>query len=259
MDCQPSAFHKVYIWSNSDHLCLLCDTAAHQPYPLCEACERELPWLDERCEICALPLAMTGLECGPCRRKAPAFARVEAPWYYGFPIDTLITRFKHSAQWPLGRMLAEGLARWLQQAYADGLPRPHRLLPVPMARERLRKRGFNQAQMLARWLAPLVQIRCDDSLLLRPQATRAQQELDAEARKHNLRSAFTLADKALVRGLHVALVDDVMTTGATAQALALLLRRAGAVRVDVYCLARTPRPSERPQDEPSSGGTQAGA
>jgi ComF family protein len=246
MDCQPSAINKVYIWSNINQRCSLCDESTDNPYPLCEPCERELPWLDERCEICALPLAMTGLECGTCRRKAPAFARVEAPWHYGFPIDTLITRFKHNAQWPLGRMLAEGLARWLLQAFADGLPRPQRLLPVPMAGQRLRKRGFNQAQMLGHWLAPLLQIRCDDRLLLRPYATRAQQELDAAARRQNLLSAFSLADKALVRGLHVAIVDDVMTTGATAQALALLLRRAGAVRVDVYCLARTAKPDERP-------------
>ena len=246
MDCQPSAISKVYIWSNINQSCLLCDESTDNPYPLCEHCERELPWLDERCEICALPLAMAGLECGPCRRKVPAFARVEAPWHYGFPIDTLITRFKHNSQWPLGRMLAEGLARWLLQAFADGLQRPQRLLPVPMARQRLRKRGFNQAQMLGHWLAPLLQIRCDDRLLLRPHATRAQQELDAAARRQNLLSAFSLADKALVRGLHVAIVDDVMTTGATAQALALLLRRAGAVRVDVYCLARTAKPDERP-------------
>lgn len=247
MDCQPSLINRVYIWSNINQSCLLCDEATSNPYPLCGECEQELPWLDERCEICALPLAMSGLECGPCRRKAPAFTRVEAPWFYGFPIDTLITRFKHNAQWPLGRMLAEGLARWLRQAFADGLPRPQCLLPVPMARQRLRKRGFNQAQMLAHWLSPLLQIRCDDSLLLRPHATRAQQELDAAARRQNLHSAFALAEKALVRGLHVAIIDDVMTTGATAQALALLLRRAGAVRVDVYCLARTAKPEERPE------------
>lgn len=248
MDCQPPATSKVYIWLNSSQSCLLCDEPAHNPYSLCHSCEQELPWLDERCEICALPLAMSGLECGPCRRKAPAYTRVEVPWHYGFPVDALITRFKHNAQWPLGRMLAEGLARWLLQAYADGLARPQRLLPVPMARERLRKRGFNQTQMLAQWLAPLLNIRCDDTLLLRPQAKRAQQELNAQARWQNLHSAFALADKALVRGLHVAIVDDVMTTGATAQALALLLRRAGAHRVDIYCLARTPRHEDNQPD-----------
>jgi len=247
MHCQPLATNKVYNWSNINQMCLLCDEPAHNPYPLCDACEHELPWLQERCEICALPLPMAGLECGPCRRQPPAFTRVEVPWHYGFPIDTLITRFKHNAQWPLGRLLAERLAAWLQQAYADGLPRPQRLLPVPMARQRLRQRGFNQAQLIAQWLAPLLGIRCDPQLLLRPHATRAQQDLDAQARRQNLRQAFTLAEKALVRGLHVAVVDDVLTTGATAQALAQLLRRAGATRVDVYCLARTPRPDLAPR------------
>lgn len=247
MDCQPSAIDKVYIWLNIKQSCLLCDGPAQQRHSLCAGCERELPWLRDRCAICAVPMTVPGLDCAACRRQAPAFTRVEAPWFYGYPVDTLINRFKHSAQWPLGRLLAERLAQALMQAYAEGLARPQRLLPVPMARQRLRQRGFNQAQMLAQWLAPLLHIPCDDQLLLRPQATRSQQSLNAQARRHNLRDAFALADKALVRGLHVALIDDVMTTGATTQALAVLLRRAGAERVDVYCLARTPKPGERPE------------
>jgi ComF family protein len=246
MHCQPPAAPKVYIWSKINQSCLLCDEGTANPYPLCESCQAELPWLDEHCEICALPLPMRGLECGPCRRKPPAFMRVEAPWHYGFPVDALITRFKHNAQWPLGRMLAEQLGLWLQHRYNEGLPRPQRLLPVPMARQRLRQRGFNQAQMIAQWLAPMLQIPCDAQLLQRPYATRAQQELDAKARLQNLRDAFTLVAAARVRGLHVAVIDDVLTTGATAQALALLLRRAGATRVDIYCLARTPKPTEHP-------------
>jgi ComF family protein len=246
MHCQPHGNDKVYIWSNNNQQCLLCGETADAAYPLCSACEAELPWLDERCEICALPLAMSGLECGACRRKAPAFVRVEAPWHYGFPIDSMITRFKRDSHWPLGRLLSDGLGRWLLQAYGDGLPRPQRLLPVPMAKRRLRQRGFNQAQMIAEWLAPVLGVRCDANVLCRPQDTQAQKELGAALRRENLRSAFALADQAMVRGLHVALVDDVLTTGATAQALALLLRRAGAVRVDVYCLARTAKPAQRP-------------
>jgi ComF family protein len=116
------------------------------------------------------------------------------------------------------------------------------LLPVPMARRRLRERGYNQALMLARWLSADLDLPHDEHLLQRPYETVAQQALDAKTRKRNLLNAFALAPGAEVRGRHLALVDDVLTTGATAHSLARLLINAGARQVDVYCLARTPKP-----------------
>ena len=242
MHCQPRKKLQVYICSNIDQSCLLCDEAAEQTYPICSSCENELPWLDERCRVCALPLPIDDLLCGQCARQRPAFRRVEAPWHYGFPLDALITRFKHQRQWPLGRLLAQMLGNWLAYRFAEGLPRPALLLPVPMATRRLRQRGYNQAVMLGEWIAAQLAIPCDTGLLTRPLDTTAQQELDARARKRNLRNAFALTRPQAIEGLHVALVDDVLTTGATPQAAALLLRDSGAARVDVYCLARTPRP-----------------
>jgi ComF family protein len=120
--------------------------------------------------------------------------------------------------------------------------RPDCLLPVPLARKRLRERGFNQAAMLARWLSNDLNIPYDEHLLLRPHETVAQQDLDAKTRQRNLLQAFALAEGAQVKGRHLALIDDVLTTGATANSLARLLMDAGARQVDVYCLARTPKP-----------------
>ena len=222
--------------------CLLCDGPADTTHALCGACQDELPWLGPHCSVCALPLPAAGLTCAHCLRRAPAFARVEAPWRYAFPVDALITRFKHHSAWPLGRLLGALLAEHLRHAHLEGLPRPDLLLPVPLARPRLRQRGFNQAALLARWLGDALRISVRDDLLLRPQDTATQQGLDAVARRRNLRGAFALADPQAVSGRHVALVDDVLTTGATAEALASLLVKAGAARVDVYCLARTPAP-----------------
>lgn len=222
--------------------CLLCDGPADTAHALCSACQDELPWLGPHCSVCALPLPAAGLTCAACLRRAPAFQRVEAPWRYAFPVDALITRFKHQSAWPFGRLLGELLAEHLRHAHLEGLPRPELLLPVPLARPRLRRRGFNQAALLARWLGEALRIEVREDLVLRPQDTAAQQGLDAAARRRNLRAAFALAEAQLVAGRHVALVDDVLTTGATAEALARLLRRAGATRVDVYCLARTPAP-----------------
>ena len=233
----------VYNWLKSEQICLLCDLPTDTAHPLCSDCERELPWLGPHCTVCALPLPAAGLVCGHCLRRAPAFAHVEAPWRYAFPVDALITRFKHQSAWPIGRLLGGLLGEHLRHAYLEGLPKPELLLPVPLARARLRRRGFNQAALLANWLAKTLGLDLREDLLLRPQDTAAQQGLDAAARRRNLRSAFALADPAMVAGRQVALVDDVLTTGATAEALATLLISAGAARVDVYCLARTPAPN----------------
>lgn len=152
--------------------------------------------------------------------------------------------FQHQSRWPFGRLLAEQLARHLLHAFDEGLPRPSALLPVPLARKRLRQRGFNQATMLADWLSPVLEIPVRNDLLQRIHDTPSQQQLDAAARHRNLRRAFALPDPQPLRGQHWAIIDDVLTTGATAEALARLLKRAGATRVDIYCLARTPKPGD---------------
>ena len=232
----------VYNWLNIEHYCSLCDERCETGQSVCGACEAELPWLREHCSVCALPLPVSGLICGECQKRPPAFDQVTVPWRFAFPVDTLISRFKHQSQWPLGRLLAEQLAPHLQHAFDEGLPRPDRLLPVPLARKRLRQRGFNQAAMLADWLGRALVIPVDTTLLQRVQDTQSQQQLDAASRRRNLRQAFALSNESTIAGRHVAIIDDVLTTGATAEALARLLKRAGATRVDVYCLARTPKP-----------------
>ncbi len=254
MSCQPNSRKLVYNWLTSKQSCLLCDERADGPQALCIPCERELPWLSAACRICALPLSDANLLCGECLKQAPSFSRVETPWHYAFPLDSLITRFKHQARWPLGRLLGELLARHLRHAYLEGLPRPELLLPVPLARRRQRQRGFNQAALLARWLATPLRLPVQEHWLLRPRETDAQQTLDARARRRNLRHAFELASRADVRGRHLALVDDVLTTGATCEALARLLVTAGAARVDVYCLARTPKPDSIESSVPTAAG-----
>ncbi|WP_210712920.1 ComF family protein [Pseudomonas sp. MWU349] len=242
MHCQPRYKVPVYIWLKNNQTCLLCDEPSDSALALCAPCLDELPWLGAQCSVCALPLPAPGLTCGQCLQEPPAFQRVIAPWRYDFPVDSLISRFKHHEKWPFGRLMAELLGQFLHYRFDEGLPRPDCLLPVPLSRRRLRQRGFNQAGMLAQWLGASLQLMVQPKLLLRTQDTPAQQGLDARARQRNLRQAFALTDQAQVAGRHLALVDDVLTTGATAQALARLLINAGARRVDIYCLARTPSP-----------------
>lgn len=223
-------------------LCELCDEPCPSPIALCQPCRHELPWLHHCCVCCALPLSQAGLYCGACLKQPPAFHQAIMPWRYAFPVDRLITAFKHQSRWPYGRLLAQLFAQELTRRYSQGLSKPDLLVPTPLSRARLRTRGFNQSQMLSQWLADALTLpvayplqRCRD--------TAAQQGLDANARRKNLRGAFRL--EGSVAGLHVALIDDVLTTGATADAMAKVLLKAKARQVDIYCLARTPAPGER--------------
>lgn len=242
MHCQPHRPYQVYIWLKNKQSCLLCDEQADTAYALCSACETELPWLGDHCQHCALPLAMSGLSCVQCTLHPPAFDQVLAPWLFQFPLDSLIARFKHQSNWPMGRLMAQLLGQFLQHRFDEGGARPDVLLSVPLARKRLRQRGYNQAAMLADWLGAQLHLPVDERSLVRCRETPAQQGLDARARKRNLRDAFHVIDGQAIAGKHIALVDDVLTTGSTADVIARLLSRAGARQVDVYCLARTPKP-----------------
>jgi ComF family protein len=243
MRCQPLRDLLVNICSKFNQTCGLCGGTADNTYSLCSGCEEDLPWAGPACSHCALPLVFEGPACPACQWRPPPFERVEAPWTYDFPLDAAIKRFKHQGDRPLGRLLAERLSAFLAYRLDDDLPRPSQLLPVPMSPRRLRARGFNQAQLLAQWLSRGLAIPVGSNILVRTRETPSQQGLDLAARQQNLQGAFGLAPGAMVTDKHVAIVDDVMTTGATAQALAKVLKQAGARRVDVYCLARTPAPA----------------
>lgn len=175
--------------------------------------------------------------CGRCQRQPPPWHGVWAPFRYAWPLDRLEARFKFAGDLAAGRALAEA---WLDCAAPA---RPQALLPVPLHRRRLRARGYNQARELARTLASGLDIPCAERLLLRTRATRAQTDLGARERRRNVRGAFAVRPGARLP-THVALVDDVCTTGATLAECARTLRRGGVERVDVWVLARAPtRPS----------------
>lgn len=161
-------------------------------------------------------------------------AQTRAAFLYGFPLDRLVPRFKFHNDLSAGRLLAELMA----QALA-GSPLPQALVPVPLHASRLRQRGYDQALELARALAKYMQVPLRADVLLRVRATAPQSELDAAARRRNLRRAFSVLQGTALPA-HVALVDDVMTTGTTLRAAAQTLARAGVERVDAWVCARAP-------------------
>ena len=213
--------------------CLLCGETGVNGRDLCPACAEALPWNASACLRCALPLPIPGL-CGACLQKPPPMGETHAVFVYGFPLDRLVPRFKFHRDLAAGRLMADLMAGALASA-----PRPDALVPVPLHARRIRQRGYDQALELARPLAATLALPLRADLLQRIRATAAQSELDAGQRRRNLARAFAVADQAALPA-HVALVDDVMTTGATLAAAAHALRAAGVERVDAWVCARVP-------------------
>ncbi len=197
---------------------------------VCSACGDALPAWPARtaCPICALP-DTGGQVCGRCSRRPPAFDSTTAAYLYAFPVEQMVQALKYGD--------ALELAAWLGGRLVPPDGDWDLVLPVPLHADRLAERGFNQAVELARPLARRGLVLRHD-VLRRARATKAQAGLDARGRRRNLRNAFVAGGN--LHGQRILLVDDVMTTGATLDAAAAALRRAGAAHVANLVLARTP-------------------
>ena len=228
----------VNIWSMFDQLsgarCPLCH---HPGAGLCPPCHAALPHNDLGCRRCDLPLppgTPVGTLCAGCQRRSPAFDRVRAPLRYTAPVDDLIAAFKYHGRLAHGRLLAGMLTDAVR---AQDTPLPALLMPVPMHPVALRERGFNQATELTRLLAADLDIAWSATHLRRRRLGDHQRGLNRADRQRNLRGAFA-ARGPLPR--HIALVDDVVTTGATAHEIARTLRGSGVECIEVWAVARTP-------------------
>ena len=177
--------------------------------------------------------------CGGCLRDPPPFEHAICAADYGFPWDRLISAFKFQGRVELAAPLAQRIAFAVHQT---ATVRPSLVLPVPLAPRRLAERGYNQAWELARRLGRATGVAARADVLRRPVETAHQADLTRAQRLLNLRAAFTVAPRHRARlvGQRVALVDDVLTTGATAREATQALLRAGAAAVDVWVVARTP-------------------
>jgi ComF family protein len=207
--------------------CFLCRGAAREL--LCAECEADLPWLAGAvCPRCALA-SPGGALCGRCLARMPHFDATVAALWYRFPTDTLVQALKFRGELALANYLAALLARRVAGENVDCV------IPVPLSAARLRERGYNQAAEIARRLGkgPLELALCERTRDGRPQV-----ELPFDERQRNVRGAFRVA--AELHGAAVAVVDDVMTTGATLDEIARALKAAGAARVVNWVVARTP-------------------
>ena len=209
--------------------CVLCDAASGTKL-ICAECDKELPRLPRNgCRVCALPLA-SGKVCGACLNSPPRYDRVTAPFIYGFPVSALIHAYKYGGRLALARPL--GLA--LAQTVALDVDA---IVPMPLAPRRLAQRGFNQALELARVVARRTGIPLLPHACRKVVETPSQAALPWGERTKNVRRAFVC--DADLHGKRVAVMDDVLTTGATLNELARVLRKAGAREVSGWVIART--------------------
>lgn len=209
--------------------CILCGTFSNDG-GWCKSCDADLPRLGEaHCPVCALP-TLNGDICGRCLKHPPSFAATSAAFAYAFPIDKLVQAVKFSGHLALVGQLADALEPRI-------LTRPDSIIAMPLHPLRLRERGFNQSHLLAQRLAQNLNISLLTEACARTRNTPPQSLLPWQERGKNIRGAFVCSHD--LSGKHIAIVDDVMTTGTSIDELASTLRQAGAVKVSAWVLART--------------------
>lgn len=238
-------FLKVYNWSNFKQRiqikCILCRGITTLDQPLCNLCLAACPTPLCFCSCCGLPIndSETGL-CGQCLKQPPLFDRCLAPFLYQFPVNKILQMVKYQSRLELINPIVRPLAELLMEFYIDD-DWPEVMLPVPLHRKRLLERGYDQSLLLTKALRKQlhhINLNIDDQLIKRKTNAAPQQTLDAKARQKNIRNAFALRKQP--KWNHVALIDDVVTTGATVNEITKLLKQNGVKRVDIWSIARTP-------------------
>lgn len=244
--CQPELGQMVDRWwariSSTlwPSCCVLCQGRGEPGRDLCAACATDLIANPVCCSRCAQPLFRTRGRAALCGRCIGAHSIIESsfvPYRYVYPLDRLIQRLKYANALSVARVLGELFAD--RRAELSALPNPELIVPVPLAYHRYRKRGFNQAYELARAVSRRANIEIRTDVVERTRETQEQAGLPRRQRRRNVRDAFRIVRP--LNATHVAIFDDVITTGSTVNELAKVLRRAGARTIEVWAIARAGR------------------
>jgi len=220
--------------------CLLCETSIESGNILCPDCLESLPYNHNMaCQLCGLPLAdLAQPVCGNCQKSSPSWDFVVSAFSYSHPVDKLIQSMKFREKLDIAYLLGTLMHSVIKNHYLlQQRPLPELIIPVPLHNTRLRERGFNQALELARPLSQHFAIPIDTRICQRIVPTVSQSSLSGEERATNLKNVFSIKQQLPVR--HVAIIDDVMTTGHTIDEVTRVLRSSGVTEIDVWLCART--------------------
>ena len=209
--------------------CFLCGDTSIQP--ICASCLADLPHQVIRCSCCAKPWSTIAI-CDECQSQPPPYTRTQTIFSYTYPVSQLIIAVKFQQNLVILKFLGELMGQRLITQ-----PRPQVLIPVPLHLARLRQRGYNQSLELAKGIAKQTGIPIAVQVCQRIRNTLPQTTLSGKQRQTNVKGAFEII-KIASDWQHVALIDDVMTTGSTVAELARIFRKAGVRRVDIWCCAR---------------------
>ncbi len=219
--------------------CLLCLAPTLNKHLLCCNCEKDLPENTAHCVICSTPFSTIqadkkNLVCGKCQKNPPNYTTSLIPHLYVSPLKQLIAHLKFHGNLSYVPLLAQNFINSVKHRKNN---LPECIIPVPLHSQRLRQRGFNQSLELARIVAIQLNIPLDYSLCQRDKATQFQSGLSAKQRKKNLKNAFSVIKPHSYK--HVAIFDDVVTTGTTVNELARQLKQSGVETIEVWAIART--------------------
>jgi len=234
-------FNQLLTKSPIKQHCLLCASHDGDAFGLCKACLNSLPWHSApQCPQCGLTTPIAHATCGSCLSSPPAFDATHALFSYDFPVDRMLQHYKYKNSLHLANTFATLLHRekLTQQATQSNIDL---IIPMPMHPARLKERGFNQALEIAKLLSKSMQIKLDYTSCQRTKYTPPQASLPFKERIKNIHGVFHCQKN--LQGLKVAIVDDVMTTGASLNELAKTLKQAGAAHIECWAIARTlPKP-----------------
>ncbi len=220
--------------------CTLCGAPGMKHLDICEACHHSLPINELACVCCAIPLAEGNIGvCGQCLQHPPPYKRCIAAWRYEPPLDYFIQRLKFNKDLVFARLMAALFADKLSKLYEKQEDKPDVIIPVPLHNKRLRERGFNQSVEIAKVISRQLHIPLDLTSCTRPKMTQPQAELPAAERKRNIKGAFAFSPAKSYR--HIALIDDVMTTGHTINELSETIQKVCKSTIDVWVCARANR------------------
>lgn len=214
--------------------CMLCSEPILQGQKLCVACHAGLPWLSASCMHCALPCRGQHNRCVRCQQKPPIYDRLQGLFDYRAPLDRWIMQLKYQAALGYAVLLSDLMLKHL----CLPTPKPDCIIPMPLHPKRQRQRGFNQTLEIAKRLGKYFQIPVDAKSCKKNRHTLPQSQISAPLRRYNIQSHFFTISPSL-KGQKVLIIEDVVTTGSTLEALSIALKNVGVSRIDVWTCCRT--------------------